>query len=57
MDSTSVTLQGNILRIHQYSVCILLAATLLAGCGGGASDAHGSVNCSLSMSAGCRLPA
>jgi hypothetical protein len=40
------------LRIHQYSACLLLAA-MLAGCGGGASDAHGSVNCSLSTSAGC----
>jgi hypothetical protein len=52
-DFTSVTLQGNILITHQYKVCILLAAALLAGCGGGGSAPQGSVNCSLSSTAGC----
>lgn len=39
---------------HQYSACILLAATLLAGCGGGSgTDAQSSLSCSLSSTAGC----
>jgi hypothetical protein len=32
---------------------MLLAATLLAGCGGGGSDAQGPVNCTLSSTFGC----
>jgi hypothetical protein len=53
MDFTSVTLQGKILSTHQYTVCIVLAAAMLAGCGGGGGDTQGSVPCSLSSPAGC----
>lgn len=44
---------------HQYSACILLAATLLAGCGGGGSDGQSTPGCSLASTANCggSLPA
>jgi hypothetical protein len=42
------------LSTQQYSACILLAATLLAGCGGsGSSEAQGAISCSLTSPAGC----
>jgi hypothetical protein len=41
------------LSTQQYSACIVLAATLLAGCGGGSGEAQSSLSCSLSSTAGC----
>lgn len=43
--------QGNIVRTHHYSACFLLAALMLAGCGGG-SEA-GPNTCSLTNPGGC----
>jgi hypothetical protein len=53
MDSTPETLQGNLLKTHHHCASLLLLSSLIAGCGGGASDVQGTGSCTPTTPAFC----